>query len=615
MTTLIKFLVIANYHSERGPDGTMKPEIGLVMIVRNEQANLANCLASVKDHVQEIIIVDTGSTDRTMDIARQYTDKIFEYSWNNDFSAARNYAISKSTSPWILILDADETMECKIGDFEALFKQYPQANLFYLPMHQAAPDIDTWDIFPVLRLFRRTPECNYQGVVHEHLTIPASKIIETATAPVIKHHSHSTKTCHTKHGRNLALLHPLVVSNPEDPIWQYFLGLELFGLGRAQKALPHFQNALRMDDSQVILRTASLRYLTRCLSILDKNVELIGICIKEAKRYSNYSDIYYEGGLFFESKSEWPLAIKWFNKAINNGIPPAGFYHTVGTESFLSLYHLGYCHERQGQFQKAEEYYTQALTINYQFWQPLKNLFFLKLALLGPQDTFRYFNKTEVFQSAEHALLLAQFFSNIGYYCLANNLLNNRVPNFQARDGYLLEKKRAQYQIYSGDWQAAINTFALLRAADCEIDHELATAEIVMLVLMKDFQSASNKAHALWLRQSDRNIALALLNIISLAERNTLSICIEKSRETSVIQQILTIIERCMSYIPVFLENEMTNLQSTMELTSLCITFLTTLSKNSAVALVDYLNEKAATVQKLMQLKYNLQGLTIGNTI
>ena len=84
--------------------------ISLCMIVKDEENFLENCICSVKRIVDEIIIVDTGSKDRTKEIAKKFTDNLYEFKWQDDFSAARNFSIEKSTKDWILILDADETV-------------------------------------------------------------------------------------------------------------------------------------------------------------------------------------------------------------------------------------------------------------------------------------------------------------------------------------------------------------------------------------------------------------------------------------------------------------------------------------------------------------------------
>ncbi len=84
--------------------------ISLCMIVKNEEDTLARCLDTIKDIVDEIIIIDTGSTDKTKDVAGQYTSKIYDFQWVNDFAAARNYSFSKATKEYVMWLDADDVL-------------------------------------------------------------------------------------------------------------------------------------------------------------------------------------------------------------------------------------------------------------------------------------------------------------------------------------------------------------------------------------------------------------------------------------------------------------------------------------------------------------------------
>lgn len=86
-------------------------ELSLCMIVKNEEERLARCLSSVQGAVDEIIILDTGSTDGTKDVALRFTQRVYDYAWDDDFSAARNASFAYATRPFILWLDADDVME------------------------------------------------------------------------------------------------------------------------------------------------------------------------------------------------------------------------------------------------------------------------------------------------------------------------------------------------------------------------------------------------------------------------------------------------------------------------------------------------------------------------
>ena len=93
--------------------------ISLCMITKNESDKLDRCLAAVKDLPLEIIVVDTGSTDNSIEVARKYTEHVYHFDWISDFAAARNFSVSKATNDWILVLDTDEYVTSV--DMEAIY--------------------------------------------------------------------------------------------------------------------------------------------------------------------------------------------------------------------------------------------------------------------------------------------------------------------------------------------------------------------------------------------------------------------------------------------------------------------------------------------------------------
>ena len=139
--------------------------ISAVMIVKNEEAVLEKCLQSL-DGIDEIIILDTGSTDKTCEIARKFTDKVYEgvYEWNDNFAEARNKALSYATTDWILTIDADEHLVSSIQDVrEAITKGKNAVNVTMFDSKIQS--------FKSPRLYRRTPEVFWKGAVHNHLSV------------------------------------------------------------------------------------------------------------------------------------------------------------------------------------------------------------------------------------------------------------------------------------------------------------------------------------------------------------------------------------------------------------------------------------------------------------
>jgi glycosyltransferase involved in cell wall biosynthesis len=150
--------------------------LSLAMIVKNEEFYLKDCLESVKGIADEIVIADTGSNDNTLKIAREYNAKIFSFDWINDFSAARNFALSKCTGDWILYLDADERLsKNSVDEIKELINRKE-----YLAVKCLVKSIDSdygrdnSMIFP--RLFRSNPNLEFTGRVHEQIDSSLKKL-------------------------------------------------------------------------------------------------------------------------------------------------------------------------------------------------------------------------------------------------------------------------------------------------------------------------------------------------------------------------------------------------------------------------------------------------------
>ncbi|HLC72945.1 MAG TPA: glycosyltransferase [Candidatus Nanoarchaeia archaeon] len=161
--------------------------ISLCMIVRDEEKYLKQAIKSVQGIVDEIIIVDTGSLDRTVATARKYTPNVFSYRWDNDFSKARNFALSKATKEWILVLDADEVLSkedhalikelTKSKQYDAYtFVQISYTNdqklLGFAVVNQRTPETKDFAGFiscNIIRLFRNNKEIKFSSPVHESI--------------------------------------------------------------------------------------------------------------------------------------------------------------------------------------------------------------------------------------------------------------------------------------------------------------------------------------------------------------------------------------------------------------------------------------------------------------
>ncbi|MCR9185117.1 MAG: glycosyltransferase [Halieaceae bacterium] len=158
--------------------------LSLCMIVKDEAFFLHDCLAAAAPHVDDLVVVDTGSTDDSKGIAAEFTDRVFDYTWHDDYAAARNYSLEQARCDWILVLDADELVTP--DDFAALRRltESTTQDGFFLQQRnynndqsafgwQPAQDLTLsrgftgFTVNPILRLFRNQPDIRYAGSIHE----------------------------------------------------------------------------------------------------------------------------------------------------------------------------------------------------------------------------------------------------------------------------------------------------------------------------------------------------------------------------------------------------------------------------------------------------------------
>lgn len=250
---------------------TRRPTLSLCMIVKNEEANLDRCLESVKGVVDEIIIVDTGSTDRTVEIARTYGAKVLTHQWNDDFAAARNVSLRSATSDWILVLDADEALaEEDQGRLQTLLrKDAPTAYLLNIvsPVDDSRSRHAVINAFP--RLFRNRPEIRFEGRVHEQVSPSIARIGGTISPSEIRVHHRGYHgrwvDLPTKRQRNIRLLSQQLADHPEDPLAHFHLG-EVYALeARIGEAIACYKRALARPDFPPTNRSVARQHMAGCL--------------------------------------------------------------------------------------------------------------------------------------------------------------------------------------------------------------------------------------------------------------------------------------------------------------------------------------------------------------
>jgi glycosyltransferase involved in cell wall biosynthesis len=228
-------------------------KLSVSMIVKNEESCLKDCLESVKD-ADEIVIVDTGSKDKTIEIAKQYTDKVYsgdEYLWRDDFAFHRNQSLNLCTGDWIIIIDADEILEDngieKIRKFINELKEDKKAILIKTISSMIE---DTYNI--QIRIFKNNTYIKWFGPAHNYLNAKENDITEMEL--FIKYGF--SKAHNLDPNRTFRILKNYVKKNPDAVREKYYLGREYYYKRDLNKALKYFGEYVKVSKSPVEITDA-----------------------------------------------------------------------------------------------------------------------------------------------------------------------------------------------------------------------------------------------------------------------------------------------------------------------------------------------------------------------
>lgn len=343
-------------------------ELTLCMIVRDEERYLDRCLKSVKSLVREMIIVDTGSTDATRDIARRHGATLIDFQWNGDFALARNAGLKHATGRWILVLDADEELgEIDVKSLEKLMEQ-PDVYGCYIQMINfigAKPE-DEYVTDSVCRLFRNDPRIAYTGSIHEDIipSIVAISGSQIAYASLtVLHYGYLDEVLERKkkNERNLTILQKAIEQCPDDPRMRYALGTEYFQRGDYARALHIFQPLIPQTPvfagftSDLVLKTVySLRETGQVQEALNLADEALLF-------YPDFTDLWELKAMVLLESGHLEQSLEAAMQALQAGQKPLQYTTSSGSGTYRSHYLVGMIYERLFCMEDAISHYRKAL--------------------------------------------------------------------------------------------------------------------------------------------------------------------------------------------------------------------------------------------------------------
>ena len=337
-------------------------QIALVMIARNEARSIARCLRSVQPWVDEMIVLDTGSTDDTVMIAESLGARVHHFTWCDDFSAARNAALELSDADWNLVLDADEWL---VSGGEALAAlRDSQAGFVGILRLDDQAELAGEPVVARVWLSRILPRhVRYAGRIHEQPKYAG--MTGRQLSLVIAHDGYLPQYKAGKQGRNEVLLRLELQSQPDDAYVNYQLGKELEIYERFTEAVPYYEHAWRYIEPQAGWRHDLIVRSLFCLKKAAHFERAVQLAEAEMPHWQYSPDFFFALG---DVLLDWALAVperaetllpmiaaSW-EKCLEIGEQPDLNYSMAGRGSFLAARNLYAFHHSLGHEAQAEHF-------------------------------------------------------------------------------------------------------------------------------------------------------------------------------------------------------------------------------------------------------------------
>ena len=337
--------------------------ISVCIITKNECDNLNICLERISPYPVEIVVIDTGSTDNTKQVARKYTGNVYDFEWINDFSAARNFAISKATKDYILMIDTDEFIDT--FDYDAIIKlikanpnsvgRIHRKNIF----ESNGSDMTSNEL--INRLFPKKLY-QYNGSIHEQVVkiSDSAAAYDTYVAPIFCTHvgyQGNQKQRFKKAERNLTLLLKEHEKAPEDTYILYQIGKAYYYIQDYDNAIVYFEKAMDypMDNRLTYVNNIMVTYAYCLINTKQHEKGLMLEAVLDDFAYS--ADFLFVMGLIYMNNALFQDAVNCFVAATE-----IDSCDVEGVNSYLAYYNIGVILECLGDKANAIIYYKKSGT-------------------------------------------------------------------------------------------------------------------------------------------------------------------------------------------------------------------------------------------------------------
>jgi glycosyltransferase involved in cell wall biosynthesis len=465
-------------------------KISACVITKNEEMNIVTCLESVKQIVSEIILVDTGSTDNTVQMALKYGAKIYYFQWQNDFSKARNYAISKASGDWIIFLDADEyytkesiTMipdvlyEAEKGNYDVIFS---------ILVNYEKHINKSFGTAPVIRIFRNNKGLEYKGAVHELLYTkdgrPLKKLDATKYLKII-HTGYSKEIINEKNKgkRNLDLLLEEERIRQNDSNLCFYISEAYILMNEREKAIEYGFMAIKYNNGSLIgIYQKNYLNILQSMTTIGYPIDDVKYVAKKAsKEYPDFPDFHFFLGDMYRHEGRIMDAIQEYEDGIGN--IHKGLNYQSSAPFYISkvLGFLGDLYHRIRQFDMATKYYVEILKGDPYEFSTLRKLLLLFSKFEKNEDIYEFMKKLYDYSCEKDLLFLLKASLRSKNITLAEIYYRN-IDESRYED---LKNEKANIKLLNGDYEDASKEYRVLYE---KILEEVYALKFIISALLSD---------------------------------------------------------------------------------------------------------------------------------
>ena len=368
MDVTAPFVVLSDTPRSAPATPTGRPRVSLTMIVRDEEHNLPACLGSVRDLVDEVVVVDTGSTDRTRQIAREFGAKVSEFPWVDSFSAARNAALDRATGDWAFWMDADDRLDAdNRTKLVTLFKTLTFENAAYAMKCVCVPEGPGAASTAVdhVRLFRHDPRHRWSYRVHEQI-LPALRKTGAEvkwSGVAVRHVGYVDPALRRrKLARDLRLLELEKTEQPSDPFTLFNLGCVYHELGNLPAALTALAQSLEGSSPKDSIVRKLYSLLSRCHRQNGDRLRALELCRTGRGHYPDDAELLFLEANFAKEAGD-PGATEELMLRLVRGSEPDHFGSAdTGLRGHKGRHNLAVLYFEQSRTAEAESQWRAALS-------------------------------------------------------------------------------------------------------------------------------------------------------------------------------------------------------------------------------------------------------------